>query len=55
MIADPVAFDFARCAQTARFNREESTLIYLPFLVHPGQLKDFFVMAEELPLAGFSA
>ena len=22
--------------------------------MHPGQLKDFFVMAEELPLAGFS-
>jgi hypothetical protein len=28
--------------------------VYLPFLVHPGQLKDFFEMAEKLPVAGFS-
>ena len=28
--------------------------MYLPFLVAPPHLRDFFVAAEKLPLAGFS-
>jgi 3-dehydroquinate dehydratase / shikimate dehydrogenase len=28
--------------------------VYLPFLVSPAHLRDFFSMAEKLPLAGFS-
>jgi len=28
--------------------------VYLPFLVQPNQLKDFFASAEKLPIAGFS-
>ena len=28
--------------------------LYLPFLVTPLQLKDFFLLAEQLPLSGFS-
>jgi 3-dehydroquinate dehydratase/shikimate dehydrogenase len=28
--------------------------VYLPFLVQPPQLKDFFALAEKLPVAGFS-
>jgi 3-dehydroquinate dehydratase/shikimate dehydrogenase len=28
--------------------------VYLPFLVTPAHLRDFFTMAERLPLAGFS-
>jgi 3-dehydroquinate dehydratase/shikimate dehydrogenase len=36
------------------FQSKRIDAVYLPFLVHAGQLKDFFVMAEDLPLAGFS-
>jgi len=28
--------------------------VYLPFLVHPPQLKDFFSLANDLPVTGFS-
>jgi len=36
------------------FQARRLDAVYLPLLVNPGRLKDFFVLAQELPLAGFS-
>ena len=36
------------------FQAKRLDAVYLPLLVNPGRLKDFFVLANELPLSGFS-
>ena len=36
------------------FQSHRLDAVYLPFLVQPAQLKDFFTLAESLPIAGFS-
>jgi 3-dehydroquinate dehydratase/shikimate dehydrogenase len=54
VIADPVAHSISPVVHNRAFQARRRDAVYLPFLVHPGQLKDFFVMAGELPLAGFS-
>jgi 3-dehydroquinate dehydratase/shikimate dehydrogenase len=36
------------------FQARRLDAVYLPFLVKPAQLKDFFILAGKLPLAGFS-
>src|SRR6476646_2212727 len=54
VIADPVGHSISPAVHNRAFQARRVDAVYLPFLVHPGQLKDFFVMAEELPLAGFS-
>ncbi len=54
VIADPVSHSISPAVHNRAFQAKRIDATYLPFLVHPGQLKDFFAMAEDLPLAGFS-
>jgi 3-dehydroquinate dehydratase/shikimate dehydrogenase len=54
VIADPVNHSISPAVHNRAFQARRIDASYLPFLVKPGQLKDFFTMAEDLPLAGFS-
>jgi 3-dehydroquinate dehydratase type I len=54
VIADPVSHSISPTVHNRAFQARRIDASYLPFLVHPGQLKDFFTMAKDLPLAGFS-
>ena len=54
VIADPVRHSISPAVHNRAFQARRCDAVYLPFLVHPVQLKDFFVLAEKLPLAGFS-
>jgi len=36
------------------FQQRRIDSVYLPFLVHPPQLKDFFLFADKMSIAGFS-
>jgi 3-dehydroquinate dehydratase/shikimate dehydrogenase len=54
VIADPVRHSISPAVHNRAFQARRLDAIYLPFLVHAHQLKDFFVLADELPLAGFS-
>ncbi len=54
VIADPVRQSISPAVHNRAFQARRMEAVYLPFLVHPIQLKDFFVLAEKLPIAGFS-
>src|SRR5262249_50716538 len=54
VIADPVRHSISPAVHNRAFQARRIDAVYLPFLVHPAQLKDFFVMAEKMPLSGFS-
>ncbi len=54
VIADPVRHSISPAVHNRAFQAKRLDSVYLPFLVHPPQLKDFFVLAEKLPLSGFS-
>jgi 3-dehydroquinate dehydratase / shikimate dehydrogenase len=54
VIADPVRHSISPAVHNRAFQARRIDAVYLPFLVHPPQLKDFFALAESLPLAGFS-
>jgi 3-dehydroquinate dehydratase / shikimate dehydrogenase len=54
VIADPVRHSISPAIHNRAFQARRIDAIYLPFLVHPLQLKDFFSLAEDLPVAGFS-
>lgn len=54
VIADPVSHSISPNVHNRAFQSKRIDASYLPFLVKPGQLKDFFTMAEDLPLSGFS-
>lgn len=54
VIADPVGHSISPAVHNRCFQARRLDAIYLPFLVHPPQLKDFMQMAEKLPVAGFS-
>jgi 3-dehydroquinate dehydratase/shikimate dehydrogenase len=54
VIADPVRHSISPTVHNRAFQARRLDAVYLPFLVHPVQLKDFFVLAEKLPIAGFS-
>jgi len=54
VIADPVRHSISPAVHNRAFQAQRMDAVYLPFLVQPAQLKDFFVLAEKLPLAGFS-
>ena len=54
VIADPVGHSISPAVHNRAFQARRIDASYLPFLVHPGQLKDFFAMAKDLPLSGFS-
>ena len=52
--ADPVRHSISPAVHNRAFQARRSDAVYLPFLVKPAQLKDFFSLAEKLPLSGFS-
>ena len=54
VIADPVRHSISPAVHNRAFQSHRMDAVYLPFLVQPSQLKDFFVLADKLPVAGFS-
>ena len=54
VIADPVRHSISPAVHNRAFQARRIDAVYLPFLVHPPQLKDFFSMADLLPVSGFS-
>ncbi len=54
VIADPVRHSISPVVHNRAFQSRRMDSVYLPFLVSPTHLRDFFSMAEKLPLAGFS-
>ena len=54
VIADPVRHSISPAVHNRAFQSHRLDAVYLPFLVQPAQLKDFFTLAEALPIAGFS-
>ena len=54
VIADPVRHSISPAVHNRAFQSHRIDAVYLPFLVQPPQLKDFFTLAEALPVAGFS-
>lgn len=54
VIADPVSHSISPVVHNRAFQARRIDAVYLPFLVRAGQLKDFFIMANDLPLSGFS-
>jgi len=54
VIADPVRHSISPAVHNRSFQSKRLDAVYLPFLVKPPQLKDFFAFAGKLPLAGFS-
>jgi len=54
VIADPVRHSISPAVHNRAFQAHRLDAVYLPFLVKPPQLKDFFKLAEQLPVSGFS-
>src|SRR3954468_19257054 len=54
VIAEPVRHSISPAVHNRAFQARRIDAVYLPFLVSPAFLRDFFAMADRLPLAGFS-
>jgi 3-dehydroquinate dehydratase/shikimate dehydrogenase len=54
VVADPVRHSISPAVHNRALQARRIAALYLPFLVGPLQLKDFFVLATRLPLQGFS-
>jgi 3-dehydroquinate dehydratase/shikimate dehydrogenase len=54
VIADPVRHSISPAVHNRAFQARRMDAVYLPFLVKPVQLKDFLILADKLPLTGFS-
>src|SRR5579871_1242560 len=54
VIADPVRHSISPAVHNRAFQARRNDAVYLPFLVKATQLKDFLMLAENLPLTGFS-
>ncbi len=54
IVADPVRHSISPAVHNRAFQSLRMDAVYVPFLVQPAQLKDFFTLAEGLPIAGFS-
>lgn len=54
VIADPVRHSISPAVHNRAFQARRADAVYLPFLVPAGRLKDFMLLADRLPLAGFS-
>ncbi len=54
VIADPVRHSLSPAIHNRAFQVRRLDAVYVPFLVPSGQLRDFFVLARDLPVAGFS-
>ena len=54
VIADPIRHSISPAVHNRGFQARRIDAVYLPFLVSPLQLRDFFVLADKVPIAGFS-
>ncbi|HWC95449.1 MAG TPA: shikimate dehydrogenase [Candidatus Sulfopaludibacter sp.] len=54
VIADPIRHSISPAVHNRAFQSRRMDAVYLPFLVAPACLRDFFSMAAKLPLSGFS-
>ncbi len=54
VIAEPIRHSISPAVHNRAFQSKRLDAVYLPFLVSPAHLRDFFSLAEKLPLAGFS-
>jgi 3-dehydroquinate dehydratase/shikimate dehydrogenase len=54
VIADPVRHSISPAVHNRGFQARRIDAIYLPFLVSPLQLRDFFMLADKVPISGFS-
>jgi 3-dehydroquinate dehydratase / shikimate dehydrogenase len=54
VIADPIRHSISPAVHNRAFQARRVDAVYLPFLVAPVYLRDFFTMAARLPLSGFS-
>jgi 3-dehydroquinate dehydratase/shikimate dehydrogenase len=54
VIADPVRHSISPAVHNRAFQARRMDAVYLPFLVAPPHLKDFFVLADKQPISGFS-
>ena len=54
VIADPVSHSMSPVIHNKAFQVRRLDAVYLPFLVRPAMLADFFRAVEKLPLAGLS-
>ena len=54
VIASPVRHSLSPAIHNRAFQSKRMDAVYLPFLVEPGQLKDFFQFAATAPVSGFS-
>ncbi|MBI5283354.1 MAG: shikimate dehydrogenase [Candidatus Solibacter usitatus] len=54
VIADPVRHSISPAVHNRALQARRFAGIYIPFLVSPLQLKDFFTLADKLPLSAFS-
>jgi 3-dehydroquinate dehydratase/shikimate dehydrogenase len=54
VVADPVRHSVSPQVHNRAFQSRRMDAVYVPLLVTPNQLRDFFHFAEALPLAGFS-
>ncbi|MGI8989425.1 MAG: shikimate dehydrogenase [Bryobacteraceae bacterium] len=52
--ADPVRHSISPAVHNRAFQSRRLDAVYLPFLVPPAQLRDFFTLCEKLPVRGFS-
>ncbi len=54
VIADPVAHSVSPAVHNRGFQARRIDAVYLPVHVQPGYVKDFMLLAEKLPISGFS-
>ncbi|MDQ6665949.1 MAG: shikimate dehydrogenase [Acidobacteriota bacterium] len=54
VIADPVRHSISPAVHNRALQYRRLDAVYLPFLVPPPQLRDFFTLSEKLPVCGFS-
>jgi len=54
VIADPIRHSISPAVHNRGFQARRYDGVYLPFLVTPLQLRDFFVLADKVPITGFS-
>ncbi len=54
VVADPVRHSISPAVHNRAFQARRADSVFLPFLVKAIQLKDFLLLADKLPLAGFA-
>jgi|SRR5579862_2221157 3-dehydroquinate dehydratase/shikimate dehydrogenase len=54
VIADPIRHSISPAVHNRAFQARRLDAVYLPFQVSPLQLRDFFVLAQKIPITGFS-